>query len=298
MKKNKLIAVVGGGWSSEAEISRKSAVAVAKGLKRLGYIVELLELTPHIATQLLELKPNLVWPTLHGSPGEDGTFQGLLEILKIPYVGSGVKTSALCMDKDWTKRLLLSYGFKTPNYWVLTKNQKLPLEKLSFPLVVKPATEGSSLGLYIVQTQRKLENAIETLLGKFKKVLVEEFISGREFTCGFAANQILTPLEIKPKSGIYDFRAKYTKGETDFLPVKEEKIKNQLQEITKKLKEVFELKDLARVDFRLSEEGKLYILEINTLPGMTETSLLPTMAKEEGYSFEELLELILANLNF
>jgi D-alanine-D-alanine ligase len=298
MKKNKLIAVVGGGWSSEAEISRKSASAVAEGLKRLGYTVELLELSPHIATQLLELKPNLVWPTLHGSPGEDGTFQGLLEILKIPYVGSGVKTSSLCMDKDWTKRLLLSYGFKTPSYWVVSKTQKPSWGKLSFPLVVKPATEGSSLGLYIVQTQKELEKAIETLLEKFEKVLVEEFISGREFTCGFAANQVFTPLEIKPKSGVYDFRAKYTKGETDFLPVKDKKIKGQLQEITKKLKGLFELKDLARVDFRISEKGEPYILEINTLPGMTSTSLLPTMAKEDGYSFEELLELILANLNF
>jgi D-alanine-D-alanine ligase len=290
------IAVVYGGWSSEAEVSRKSGKAVAKGLKKLGYEVIELELTPRVAVDLLELKPDCVFPILHGKPGEDGAFQGLLEILRIPFVGENVKVSAICMDKDWTKKLLKEEKLPTPKWTVFYKDRPLgDIPWNTFPAVVKPAEEGSSVGLKIVKNQKELTEALKTLKEHYEKILIEEFIPGREFTCGFVSGEILPPLEIKPKKGIYDFKAKYTKGETEFLEV-EEPLREKIQQITLKVIKVLEIKYLARVDFRYhSEKGTLFITEVNTIPGMTETSLLPLMVKKRGFSFERLLKLLLEN---
>jgi len=289
----KKIAVVYGGWSSEAEISRKSGKAVANALKQIGYEVYELELTRDVALKLLELKPDKVFPLLHGSPGEDGTFQGLLEILGIPYVGENVKTSAVCMDKDWTKRILQSFGIDTPR-WVVIKDLGNLREELfkNHPLVVKPAEEGSSVGLTIVESFDQLKGAVEKLLPK--KVLIEEFIPGKEFTCGFVKGKVLPPIEIKPKKGIYDFEAKYTKGLTEFEPVMDPSLVKKIQQLTLKVVEALEIKTLCRVDFRYNpSEDRLVVLEVNTIPGMTETSLLPKMAKLEGVTFENLVKLLI-----
>jgi len=286
--------VVYGGWSSEAEISHKSGKAVAKGLRNLGFEVFELELTPDIAVKLLQLKPDCVFPVLHGKPGEDGSFQGLLEILRIPYVGENVKVSSTCMDKDWTKRLLKEKGIPTPKWGVFYKDQ--PLEGLNwgiFPAVVKPAEEGSSKGLKIVNDYKSLIEALKLLKEKYEKILVEEFIPGREFTCGFVNGEILPPLEIKPKKGIYDYEAKYTKGATEFLKV-EFPLREKIEKLTLKVIETLEIKHLARVDFRFNpSNGNLFVTEVNTIPGMTEISLLPLMAKNKGYTFEELLKLLI-----
>jgi len=289
----KKIAVVYGGWSSEAEISRKSGKAVANALNQIGYEVYELELTRDIALKLLELKPNKVFPLLHGSPGEDGTFQGLLEILGIPYVGENVKTSAVCMDKDWTKRILQSFGIDTPR-WVVIKDLGNLREELfkNYPLVVKPAEEGSSVGLAIVENFDQLKEAVEKLLPK--KVLIEEFIPGKEFTCGFVKGKVLSPIEIKPKKGIYNFEAKYTKGLTEFEPVRDPSLVKKIQQLTLKVVGALEIKTLCRVDFRYNlSEDRLVVLEVNTIPGMTETSLLPKMAKLEGVTFENLVKLLI-----
>ena len=292
----KKIAVVYGGWSSEAEISRKSGRAVANCLRNLGFEVFELELTPDIAIKLLKLKPDCVFPVLHGKPGEDGSFQGLLEILRIPYVGENVKVSSTCMDKDWTKRLLKEKGIPTPKWVVFYKDQ--PLEGLNweiFPAVVKSAEEGSSKGLKIVKDYKSLIKALKLLKEKYEKILVEEFIPGREFTCGFVNGEILPPLEIKPKKGIYDYEAKYTKGATEFLKV-ETPLKEKIKKLTLKVIETLEIKHLARVDFRFNPtNGNLFVTEVNTIPGMTETSLLPLMAKNKGYTFEEMLKKLLQN---
>jgi len=290
----KKIAVVYGGWSSEAEISRKSGKAVANALKQIGYEIYELELSRDIALKLLELKPDKVFPLLHGSPGEDGTFQGLLEILGIPYIGENVKTSAVCMDKDWTKRILQSFGIDTPR-WVVIKdlgNLRKELFK-NHPLVVKPAEEGSSVGLAIVENFDQLTDAIKELLPK--KVIVEEFIPGREFTCGFVKGKVLPPIEIKPKKGIYDFEAKYIKGLTEFEPVRDPSLVKKIQQLTLKVVEALEIKTLCRVDFRYNpSDDRLVVLEVNTIPGMTETSLLPKMAKLEGITFENLVKLMVS----
>ena len=291
----KRIAVVCGGWSDEAEISRKGANAVASALKRLGYETHLLELTPRIAVELLELKPDLVFPLLHGKPGEDGTFQGLLEILGIPYVGEGVKVSALCMDKDLTKRLLKERGISVPP-GVAVRGLSDPLleEWNTFPAVVKPAEGGSSIGLEIVKDRVALLKAVERLLAKTEKVLIEKAVGEREFTCGFVAGKVLTPLEIKPKSGIYDFKTKYTKGAADFIPTTD-RIGEEIKTLTFEVVKTLEIENLCRVDFRYDPStGNFYVLEVNTIPGMTETSLLPTMAKIDGISFDHLVELLIS----
>ena len=291
----KRIAVVCGGWSPEAEISRKGAKAVAAALKRLGFETHLLELTPDIAVRLLELKPDLVFPLLHGKPGEDGTLQGLLEIMGIPYVGEGVKVSSLCMDKDWTKRLLSEGGVEVPEGVAVRSSKDPVLEGWNkFPAVVKPAEGGSSIGLRIVRDKGELLEAVEALLKFEKKVLVEKVVGEREYTCGFLEGRVLTPLEIKPKSGIYDFETKYTKGAAEFLPVRG-KLGERIRDLTLKVVRSLEIQHLCRVDFRYDPRAdRLYVLEVNTIPGMTETSLLPTMAGLEGISFDRLVELLIS----
>jgi len=286
------IAVVVGGPSEEAEISRKSGRAVARALQSLGFEVEILELTPDIALRLMSLKPDLVYPVLHGKPGEDGSFQGLLEIMDIPYVGENVKVSALCMDKDWTKRLLRERGLPTPRWIVVDRNQKGLKNWASFPAVVKPAEGGSSIGVEIVKDFHSLERAINLLLQKGEKILVEEYIHGLEFTCGYAVGRVFTPLRIEPKGEFYDYRIKYTKGSADFIP-EEGPLGEELKRLTSRVVETLEIGTLCRVDFRYNpENGKFYILEVNTIPGMTETSLLPMMAAHDGFTFEELVKMV------
>lgn len=295
----KKVAVVYGGWSSEADISRKSGKAIAAALRRLGFKVRELELTRNIASHLLELNPDFVFPVLHGKPGEDGTFQGMLEILGIPYVGENTKVSSICMDKDLTKRLLKEQGIKTPRWISVKKNSLRDLEGWNnYPAVVKPSEGGSSIGLEIVNDKNSLIGAIEKLLKLSEKVVVEEFISGEEYTCGFVSGRVFTPLKIIPRKGIYDFEAKYTKGLTDFVPEKGfigEKIKH----LTLKVVETLEIKNLCRVDFRYNpQKDELHVLEINTIPGMTETSLLPQMASIDGIAFDSLVKLIISAKGF
>ena len=294
------VAVVYGGWSPEAEISRKGGKAVASALRRLGFEVGEFELSPDIANRLPDFKPDFVFPLLHGRPGEDGSFQGLLEILKIPYVGESVKVSSLCMDKDWTKKLLREAGVRVPRGVSLKKEEDL--ERLegweSFPAVVKPAEGGSSIGMKIVENRKALTEAAERLLRRGEKVLVEEFIPGREYTCGFVSGRVFTPLEIRPKGGIYDFETKYTEGGAEFIPEKSP-LGEKIKRLTLEVVEALEIENLCRVDFRYNTQtGELFVLEVNTIPGMTETSLLPTMAKVDGLTFEELIGLIISAKGF
>ena len=292
------IAVVYGGWSPEAAISEKSAIAVAAALKRLGYDVYQLPLTRDIAVELLELNPQLVFPILHGKPGEDGSFQGLLEILGIPYVGENIKVSALCMDKDFTKRLLKGAGINVPPGEVIREEKDLKgLENWSdFPAVVKPAQGGSSIGLKVVEDKKHLVKSVKNLFQKGEKVLVERFIPGREFSCGKTAGKILPPIEIVPKKGLYDFETKYTAGAASFHPVEEEPLKGLIEATTLKIVETLEIEHLCRVDYRYDPyKEKLFVLEVNTIPGMTETSLLPRMAKLDGIGFEELIEILISS---
>ncbi|WP_459774650.1 D-alanine--D-alanine ligase family protein [Aquifex pyrophilus] len=284
-----------GGKSSEREISLKTGEAVAKALRELGHEVYTFDLTPELPCKLLELKPDKVFIALHGRPGEDGTVQGMLEILGIPYTGSDTIASAVCIDKDFTKRILQREGIKTPKWEVIYEREDLEnLNWDTFPAVVKPAREGSSIGLKVVSSFDELKGHVEELLKKTEKVMIEEFIKGRELTVGMLKGEPLPVIEIRPKKGVYDYESKYTKGMSEYVVIEDETLTEKLHEISKKIYKVLSLKDFARIDFRLSEDGEIYFLEVNTIPGMTELSLLPMSAKAKGIDFRELINIIIS----
>ncbi len=287
------IVVLMGGRSSEREVSLRTGRAVSEALRELGHEVVELDLTPDLACKLLDIKPDKVFIALHGPYGEDGRVQGLLDIMGIPYTGSGVLGSAIAMDKDVTKRLLRSEGIPTPEWVCVRKDEGIPPWR-EFPAVVKPADQGSSVGLRVVKDPRALEEAVKELFQLSEKVLIESFVEGRDMTVGILKGKALPALEVKPKRGIYDYESKYTPGATDYLFLEEKELERELQEIALKVHRLLELKDVSRVDFRVDAEGKPYVLEVNTVPGMTELSLLPMAAKRAGIDFKELLSIILS----
>jgi len=286
------IVVLMGGRSSEREISLKTGRAVAKALKELGHEVFELDLTPDIPCELLRIKPDKVFIALHGPYGEDGRVQGLLDILGIPYTGSGVLGSSIAMDKDITKRLISSEGIPTPPWRCLQREDELLWD--DFPAVVKPADQGSSVGLSVVHSRAQLEKAVKELFELTDKVLVESFIEGRDMTVALLKGKALPVIEIKPMKGIYDYESKYTKGKTEYAFLEEGELATRLQDIALGVSKLLGLKDMARVDFRVDSEGTPYVLEVNTVPGMTELSLFPMACEKAGISFKEMLSIILS----
>ena len=287
------IAVLMGGRSSEREISLKTGRAVSKALRELGHEVIELDLAEDLPCRLLELKPDKVFIALHGPYGEDGRVQGLLDILGIPYTGSGVLGSAIAMDKDITKRLLRSEGLPTPDWVCVRKNEGIPKWE-SFPAVVKPADQGSSVGLKVVNDLYSLESSVKELFQITEKVLIESFVEGRDMTVGVLKGRALPVIEVRPKKGIYDYESKYTKGATEYIFLEDEDLSKRLQDMALKVHMLLELKDMSRIDFRVDTKGNPYILEVNTIPGMTELSLLPMACKKAGIDFKELLSIILS----
>lgn len=289
------IVVLMGGRSSEREISLKTGKAVAKALRELGHKVYELDLSSDLPCKLIEINPDKVFIALHGKFGEDGTVQGMLEILEVPYTGSDTIASAVSIDKDFAKRIVKTLGINTPDWDVFIEERDIREKKWNkFPAIVKPAREGSSVGIRIVRTNEELEEYSRELLKKVDKVIVEEFIEGRDLTVSILKGKALPVIEIKPKKKIYDYECKYTKGMSDYIFINEESLSKKLQEIAKKIYKYFSLKDFARVDFRVSNKDNIYFLEINTIPGMTELSLLPMAAKEEGIDFKELINIIIS----
>ncbi len=286
------IVVLMGGRSSEREVSLRTGRAVAKALRELGHEVIEMDLSEDLPCKLMEVKPDKVFIALHGPYGEDGRVQGLLDILGIPYTGSGVLGSALAMDKDITKRLLRAEGLPTPDWISVRRGERPKWDK--FPAVVKPADQGSSVGLEIVREEEELEDAVKKLFSITEKVIVEEFIEGRDMTVGILKGRPLPVIEIRPKKGIYDYESKYTKGMTEYVFLEDEKLSKKLQELALRVHRLLELKDMSRVDFRVSKEGKPYILEVNTIPGMTELSLFPMACKKAGIDFKEMVSIILS----
>lgn len=284
------VAVLMGGRSSEREISLKTGKAVSEALKRLGHEVVILDLTQDMVLRLIEEKPDKVFIALHGSYGEDGRIQGLLDILGIPYVGSGVTASAISMDKDLSKRIAVSEGIPTPK-WITVKRKSLNrLNWSSFPAVVKPADQGSSVGLKVVRNPENLEESLKELLRMSEKVIIEEFIEGRDMTVGVLKGRALPVVEIRTKKGIYDYESKYTKGKSEYVFLEDKDLSAKLQDIALRIYDLFGIRDLCRVDFRVDSRGNPYFLEVNTIPGMTELSLFPMACKRIGLSFEEMIE--------
>ena len=287
------VAVVFGGPSPEADVSRKSATGVISALKKKGYEVFPVELDSSLLRKLEEINPDRVFLVLHGSPGEDGTVQGLLELLGFNYTGCNTQTSAICMDKDITKRVLKTYGIPVPAGETYFSEEEVEL--LELPCVVKPARTGSSVGINLARTEEEFWKAVKEAFSYDSKILVEEYIEGREITVGVLNGKALPPVEIVTETNFYDYEAKYESSKTQYVvpaPLPE-RLEKKILRISEKVYKVLECRGAVRVDFRVDERGAPYLLEVNTIPGMTERSLLPKAAKSAGIDFPELIERIL-----
>ena len=307
MKKN--IAVLMGGRSLEREISLKSGHRVYGALKKLGYNAIKLDIDESIVDNLTSEKIDLAYIALHGKDGEDGTIQEILELLNIPYTGPGVYSNILSFDKIISKQILISHNIPTPPFYFLNESsfmelgtsKLLPLvtEKLGLPLVIKPSAQGSALGIKIVKKQEDIPDAIISALGYSKKVIIEKFIYGTELAVSIIGKdnpQILPVVEIVPEKDFFDFESRYSPGKTNyFIPARLPKsLTEKVKETAAHVHNALKCSKLSRVDIILDEKEKIpYVLELNTSPGMTDTSLLPMAAEEAGISFEELVEKII-----
>lgn len=303
--KNQVVAVVMGGPSAEREVSLNTGAAIANALRGYGYtnVVEI-DLDPrNFGKQLAESKAEVVFNAVHGLYGEDGRLQTLLEIREMPYTGSGMIASVSCMDKVITKRMLRDAGISTPACLIVNKKESGIKEKImqrfSLPVVIKPASQGSSIGVEIVKEENQLDEALANAFKYSRDILVEEFIGGKELTVSMMQKDggvvALPVIHIAPHSGMYDYHSKYTKGATEYIcPADlDEETTKKVQEISKQAYEVLGCSGVARADVMLDEEGNGYVLEINTVPGMTATSLVPKAAAAAGISFPELCHIIL-----
>ena len=297
--KKKRVAVMMGGLSREREISLKTGKAIQKALTEKGYTVIPIDVGNDIAEKLVKEKIEWAFLALHGRFGEDGTIQGMLELMRIPYTGSGVLASALAMHKIMTKKFFLCEKIPTPRFEVFHREEitkDLPKKNsLPLPVVVKPAREGSTIGISIVQKDEELGPALKKAGEYDEEILVEEFMKGREITVGILENIPLPIIEIVPKSGFYDYYSKYTKGETQYiLPARIPREKYlYAQEISLKAFQILDCSGVARVDLMTDENENPYVIDVNTMPGMTETSLLPKAASYAGIPFGDLVERIL-----
>ncbi len=296
------ISILFGGDSSEKKVSIKTALAVADAIGS-SYKLNMVSLEPSIYNnpQVL-MGSDLVFNALHGGEGEDGSIQAFLDLHHIRYTGSGSKACRIAMDKNITKLIARSIGVKTPKWLLLRKdkNSGMVLEdnespKFSYPYVVKPSSEGSTFGLSIVKQESDLKEAISFASEFSDEILVEEYIQGRELTVGILGGKSLPVLEIVPKHDLYDYECKYTDGMSKFLVPAElpNSLERLISEDALKIYRAIGCRHYARVDFRMSLNGDFFMLEINTLPGMTASSLLPKAAKAAGLDFPKLLNTII-----
>ncbi|OAG27490.1 D-alanine--D-alanine ligase family protein [Thermodesulfatator autotrophicus] len=290
------VALLCGGKSAEREVSLKGGQAVEKALKSLGHQFKRFDPATDLPLLAREAQNyDVAFLVLHGPGGEDGTIQGFLDSLGLPYQGAGVLGSALAMDKALSKILYQQAGLLVPKGLVLEKGKTLP-EIDFFPVVVKPVSQGSSVGISLVKGPDELALAVEEAFEIEDRVLIEEYLAGRELTVGILGEEPLPVVEIIPGEGhaFFDYEAKYTPGVTQELcpaPIPESLAK-EAQKAALQAHQALRLRHYSRTDFILLE-NKLYILETNTIPGMTETSLLPLAAKVAGYSFEDLVQKLL-----
>ena len=283
-----------GGLSSEREISLSTGNSVMAAMTRKGLKAFPIDVDRDIAKTLQGI--DLAFITLHGTYGEDGCIQGVLEYLKIPYTGPGVIGSALAYDKLKTKEILKFHGIPTADYEVFYKNQNQPIKRnLDFPVVVKPTNQGSSFGVSIVHTEDQWEPALKSAFKYSEEIIVENFIKGKLLAIGMKGESPMPIVQICPKSGFYDYEAKYTSGKTKYLcpaNLNECEIR-KCNEVSKKVFKALRGRGIPRVDIILDDKGTPYVLEMNTIPGMTPTSLLPMAAFKMGMEFDDLVVEIL-----
>ena len=289
------VAVLMGGWSSEREVSLASGKACSTALRIAGYRVSEIDVDRDIANILAKTRPDICFNALHGKGGEDGKIQGLLESEGIPYTHSGVYSSSSAMNKAFSKELFKKNNIKTPSYKIIKINE---LRKIKYknPFVIKPINEGSSKGVYVILNESGMNNLIniQNTWVYGDKVLIEDYIKGKEITCSVNGNQVTEVMEIFTNTDFYDYEAKYTNGASEhIIPAKiPSSISKLVQEISLKAHKIFKCKGVTRSDFRFDENfgsDGLFILEINTQPGMTSTSLVPELFSRIGFSFNDLV---------
>jgi D-alanine-D-alanine ligase len=292
------VAVVMGGPSAEREVSIESGTAVMRALAALGHTAQSLDFDARFVDAIREIAPDVIFNALHGPGGEDGTIQGVLDWMRIPYTGSGVAACALAMDKHLTKKLLGAEGLPTPPWdtFDLTGGT-LPLlpGSLNLPLVAKPRNSGSSAGVVIVKTHEEWTKAMIDASSRTPEVVAEEFVPGREFSCGVLGEEALPVVEIVSSDEFYSYDAKYKPGGSRHLipaPIDHD-LTARLQTLALSVHRLIGLRDYSRTDFIVTEQGRPTILEVNALPGMTPQSLLPDEAQHAGISFEALVERLL-----
>jgi D-alanine-D-alanine ligase len=292
---NKRIGVLMGGISAEREISLRSGSAIYNALKGLGYNAVSIDIGSDICDVLDKGKIDVAFLALHGGYGEDGSIQGMLEVLGIPYTGSGVLASALAMDKEASKKVFLYHGIPVPPFEVLTREHRAKSIDFKLPWVIKPATEGSSVGVNIARDKGNFEKALETAFSYGSRVIVEKYIEGQEIHIGILNGKVLGGVEVRPSLEFYNYEAKYTAGLTEYILPPEIAAETYERAKMTALSAHMALgcRGATRVDLRLNTEGAPYVLEVNTIPGMTETSLLPKIAGLAGFDFPGLIEEIL-----
>jgi D-alanine-D-alanine ligase len=292
------VAVVMGGPSAEREVSIESGTCVMRALATLGHDAKSLDFDERFIDALREIAPDVVFNALHGRGGEDGTIQGVLEWMGIPYTGSGVAACAISMDKHLTKKLLAAEGLPTPAWDVFDlTGGTLPLlpGSLELPLVAKPRASGSSAGVAIVKTHEAWTKAMIDASSRTPEILAEEFVPGREFSCGVLGEEALPVVEIVSTDEFYSYDAKYKPGGSRHLipaPIDHD-LTARLQTLALSVHRLIGLRDYSRTDFIVTDHGRPTILEVNALPGMTPQSLLPDEAQHAGISYEALVERLL-----
>jgi D-alanine-D-alanine ligase len=297
------VGVFYGGESSERDVSLRTGAAAVAALRRKGYDVVAIDISGDWLGAIREAAIDVALIALHGRFGEDGCIQGALELARIPYTGSGVAASALTMSKALAKRVVAAAGVPVAADAFLegAAVAGAPLPPFGLPLVVKPDREGSTVGISIVKTAEGWAEALAEASRFDARVLVEAYVAGRELTVGIVNGRVLPAIEVRPKSGFYDYKSKYTPGETEYvIPVPmEHEVLARAAEYTRVAARALSLRGAARIDYRVDSAGQLYFLEANTIPGMTETSLLPKAARFDGLEFDDLVEAILddAGLN-
>jgi len=296
------VAVLMGGWSAEREVSLVSGEGVAKACEALGHRVTRIDMDRDVALRLHEAKPDVVFNALHGSPGEDGTIQGMLDLMGIKYTHSGLATSVIAIDKQLTKNELVPHGIRMPGGQIVKSASLFERDPMPRPYVVKPVNEGSSVGVAIVTEAGNYGNPIgrdvEGPWAHFDELLAEPFIKGRELTTAVVGDRALGVTELKPKSGFYDYDAKYTDGMTQHVCPAEipADIAEACLDMALRAHRLLGCKGTSRSDFRWDDEqgvDGLYLLEVNTQPGMTPLSLVPEQAKLVGMTYEGLVQTII-----
>ena len=294
------VVVLMGGWSSEREVSLTSGKGVADALRERGWSnVTELDMDREVARRLAELKPDVVFNALHGTPGEDGTVQGMMDLMGLKYTHSGLETSVIAIDKELTKMVLVPHGVRMPAGKVVESESLYQADPMARPYVLKPVNEGSSGGVALVTADGTYGNPIgrdvEGPWKHFDSLLAEPFIKGRELTVAVLGDEAMAVTELKPKAGFYDYDAKYTDGLTVHVCPAEvpDDIAQSMMDMAAKAHRLLGCKGASRSDFRWDDEqgeAGIYLLEVNTQPGMTPLSLVPEQARHRGIPYGELVE--------